>query len=427
MGFTREELINTTRVESDRETIALALEELKHLVSDKAYTGETMLLNMGPQHPSTHGVLRLMMELDGEIVVNCVPDVGYLHTGIEKTMESKSYEKALVMTDRIDYLNTQGNNLVYSLAIEKLCDIDVPERAQVIRVMIAELQRIASHLVWLGTHILDLGATSVMLYTFREREQILDMLESVSGQRMMGSYIRPGGVWRDLTPEFMPMLRRFLDYFPQKIDDYEKLISANPLFIDRTKGIGYISPEQAIAWSMSGPLLRGSGVNYDVRKAFPYTSYETYDFDVPLGKNGDVYDRYKIRMEELRQSVRILNQAVERIDDAEGSFRSENRKFVPPPRSELGQSMEAVIHHFKLWTEGFKAPKGEVYVPVESPRGELGVYLVGDGTHKPWRVRFRTPSFVNLQSLQWMTKEYMISDVVGIIGSVDFTLGDCDR
>jgi len=425
MGLTPDQLTQTTKVESDAETIEIALDQLKSLVSEKAFSGETMLLNMGPQHPSTHGVLRLMLELDGEEVVSCVPDIGYLHTGIEKNMEAKTFEKALVMTDRIDYLNTQGNTLAYSLAVEKLCDIDVPLRAQYIRVIVAELQRIASHLVWLATHILDLGATSMMLYAFREREQILDMLESISGQRMMGSYVRPGGVWRDLTPEFYPMLEKFLEYFPQKIDDYEKLVTKNPLFLDRTKGIGYVSPEQAISWGLSGPALRGSSINYDIRKAAPYSSYDHFEFDVPLGKNGDIYDRYIIRMEEFRQSLRIIKQAYDNLPD--GPFRTEDRKFAPPPRSELGQSMEAVIHHFKLWTEGFKAPKGEVYHAVESPRGELGIYIVGDGGPKPYRVHFRTPSFMNLQSLTWMTHGYLVADIVGIIGSLDFTLGDCDR
>jgi len=425
MGLTPDELTHTTKVESDVETLEIALDQLKNLVTDRAFSGETMLLNMGPQHPSTHGVLRLMLELDGEEVISCVPDIGYLHTGIEKNMEAKTFEKALVMTDRIDYLNTQGNTLAYSLAVEKLCDIDVPLRAQYMRVIVAELQRIASHLVWLATHILDLGATSMMLYAFREREQILDMLESISGQRMMGSYIRPGGVWRDFTPEFYPMLERFLEYFPQKIDDYERLVTKNPLFLDRTKGIGYVSPEQAIAWGLSGPALRGSGVNYDIRKANPYSSYDHFEFDVPLGRNGDIYDRYIIRMEEFRQSLRIIRQAYDNLPD--GQFRTEDRKYAPPPRSELGQSMEAVIHHFKLWTEGFKAPKGEVYCAVESPRGELGIYIAGDGGPKPYRVHFRTPSFMNLQSLIWMTQGYFVADIVGIIGSIDFTLGDCDR
>ncbi|HEC22469.1 MAG TPA: NADH dehydrogenase (quinone) subunit D [Chloroflexi bacterium] len=425
MTLSSKDLIQASPIESDQETLEIALEQLRGRVSDRAFTGETMLLNMGPQHPSTHGVLRLLLELDGETIVNCLPDIGYLHTGIEKSMEAQRYEQALVMTDRMDYLNNLGNNLAYCLAVEKLCELDVPPRAQYIRVIMAELQRIASHLVWLGTHVLDLGATSLLLYAFREREHILDMFEMVSGQRMMGNYIRPGGIWRDLTDDFIPALRRFLDYMPGKIDDYERLLNENPFFIDRTKGIGVIPPEVAIDWSLTGPALRGSGVNFDIRKAIPYSSYDHFEFDVPLGTNGDVYDRYRVRIEEMRQSLRIIHQALDNLPG--GPFRSTNRKFVPPPRSELGHSMEAVIHHFKLWTEGFKAPKGEVYVRVESPRGELGVYLVGDGGPRPYRIHFRTPSFMNLQSLGVVAQGHMVADLVAIIGSVDIVLGDCDR
>ena len=401
------------------------LETLRGLVSERAFTGETMVLNMGPQHPSTHGVLRVILELEGEQIVNCIPDVGYLHTGIEKTMESKKYEQALVLTDRKDYLNNLGNNLTYCLAIEKLCDLDVPPRAQYMRVILAELSRIQSHLVWLGTHALDLGAMSVMLYCFRERERILDMFEMLSGQRMITSYIRPGGLWRDIVPEFEPALRDFLNYFPAKVDDYERILTENPLWIDRTQGIGFISAEDAIRYGCSGPVLRGSGVNWDIRKAIPYSSYDHFEFDVPLGQHGDVYDRYMVRIQEMRQSVRIIQQAIDNLPG--GPFRSQNRKYVPPPRSELGHSMEAVIHHFKLWTEGFRPPKGEVYVRTESPRGELGCYLVSDGGPKPWRVHFRTPSFVHLSAMPVMTRGYLIADVVGIIGSIDITLGDCDR
>jgi NADH-quinone oxidoreductase subunit D len=418
-------LTNVTNIETDHETVELALDQLKGLVSEDAFSGDTLLLNMGPQHPSTHGVLRLMLELDGETVIACIPDIGFLHTGIEKNMEAKTYEKALVMTDRIDYLNNLGNNLVYSMAIEKLVDLDVPPRAQYMRVILAELQRISSHLVWLATHVLDLGATSIMLYCFREREYILDLFETLSGQRMMGNYIRPGGLWRDLTDDFLPQLKKFLWYMPGKIDDYERIVTQNPIFRERTIGIGHIPPEKAIAWGLTGPALRGSGINFDIRKAMPYSSYDHFEFDVPLGTNGDVYDRYRIRIEEMRQSLRIVQQAVDNLPG--GPFRSNNRKFVPPPRAELGTSMEAVIHHFKLWTEGYKAPAEEVYVRTESPKGELSVYLVGNGGPKPWRVRFRTPSYVNLQSLSWIAQGYMVADLVGIIGSVDIVLGDCDR
>ncbi|MEL7673400.1 MAG: NADH dehydrogenase (quinone) subunit D [Chloroflexota bacterium] len=384
-----------------------------------------MVLNMGPQHPSTHGVLRLLLELEGEEIINCAPDIGYLHTGIEKNMESKRYEQALTMTDRIDYLNNMGNNLAYCLAIEKLSGLDVPPRAQYLRVLLAEMTRINSHLVWLGTHALDLGALSFLLFCFRERERILDIFEMVSGQRMMTSYFRPGGVWRDVVPEFEPAVRDFLNYFPARIDEYERILTENPLWLDRTQGIGFISAEDAIRYGCSGPTLRGSGVNWDIRKAMPYSSYDDFEFDVPLGQHGDVYDRYMVRVQEMRQSVRIIQQAIDRLPD--GPFRSENRKYVPPPRSELGHSMEAVIHHFKLWTEGFRPPKGEVYVRVESPRGELGCFLVSDGSPKPWRVHFRTPSFVHLSALPVMTKGYLIADVVAIIGSIDIVLGDCDR
>lgn len=407
------------------ETWQGSVEELKGLVSPRALTGETMLLNMGPHHPSTHGVLRLLLELDGETVVNCIPDVGYLHTGIEKNMEAKTWEQALVMTDRADYLNPMGNNLVYCLAVEKLAELDVPERAQAVRVLLAELTRINSHLVWLGTHALDLGAMSVFLYCFREREMVLDIFEMVSGQRMMTSYFRPGGLWRDVTDDFVPTVQKFLDIFPSKIDDYETLLVNNPLWIDRTQGLGVITPEEALASGCTGPVLRGSGVNWDIRKAMPYMGYETYDFNVPLGQHGDVYDRFLCRMGELRESTKIVTQALKRLP--KGPFRSTNRKFVPPPRAELGTSMEAVIHHFKLWTEGFKIPAGEVYVSVESPRGELGCYLSSDGGNHPHRIHLRTPSFVHLGALQKMGENAMLADLVAIIGSIDIVLGDCDR
>lgn len=402
-----------------------SLEELRGLVSERAMTGETMMLNMGPHHPSTHGVLRLLLELDGEEIVSCLPDIGYLHTGIEKNIESKTYEKGVTLTDRMDYLSPMSNNMVYCLAVEKLVDLDVPARAQAIRVICLELSRIASHLVWLGTHAIDMGAMSVFLYCFRERERILDMFEMLSGQRMMGSYLRPGGVWRDLRPEFLPALEDFLVYFPPKIDDYEKLLTTNPLWLDRTEGVGIIEPDVALAWGVSGASLRGSGVNWDIRKAMPYSGYEQYEFNVPLGDHGDVYDRYIVRVREMRESLKIIRQAIDKLPG--GPFRSTNRKFVPPPRAELGQSMEAVIHHFKLWTEGFSAPDGEVYVSIESPRGEIGCYLHGTGGNKPRRVHFKTPSFMHISAIPVMSENHMIADLVAIIGSVDIVLGDCDR
>ncbi len=411
--------------EAEHQLLEATVDELKHLFSPRAESGETMVLNMGPQHPSTHGVLRLIVELDGEIVVSAVPDVGYLHTGIEKNMEAKTYLKALTMTDRIDYLNTMGNNLVYCLAIEKLMDVKVPPRAQVIRVILAELQRIASHLVWLGTHTADIASQSVLFYCFREREKIMDICEMISGQRMMTSYIRPGGVWRDVPAGFEEAVREFLAYLPHRLDEYEALLTNNPIWLDRTRGIGVIDGETALAWGITGPSLRGSGVNFDLRKAMPYCGYEEYEFEVPLGRNGDVYDRYLVRMLEFRQSLRIIDQALKKLP--KGPVMTSDRKVAPPPRSELATSMEAVIHHFKLWTEGFSAPRGEVYVAVESPRGELGVFLAGNGGPKPHRVHFRAPSFVNLQSLPLLSKDHYIADVVGIIGSIDIVLGDVDR
>ncbi|MCA9890199.1 MAG: NADH-quinone oxidoreductase subunit D, partial [Anaerolineae bacterium] len=323
------------------------LNQLKGLVTERAITGETMLLNMGPHHPSTHGVLRLLLELDGEELVTVLPDVGFLHTGIEKNIEDKTYEKGVPLTDRMDYLSPMSNNMVFNMAIEKLIDLEVPERAQVIRVVLLELSRIASHMVWLATQALDMGAMSVFLYCFREREKILRIFEMVSGQRMMGSYFRPGGVWRDLPDGFHDAVNAFVDYFPAKVDDYEALLVKNPIWIDRTHGVGVIEPDLGLAWGVSGPSLRGSGVNWDIRKSMPYSGYETYDFDVPLGEHGDVYDRFLVRLGELRQSLRIIRQGMARLEPR-GPFRSDNRKFVPPPRSALGQSMEAVIHHFKL-------------------------------------------------------------------------------
>ncbi|MCB8952622.1 MAG: NADH dehydrogenase (quinone) subunit D [Ardenticatenales bacterium] len=386
---------------------------------------EHMLLSMGPQHPSTHGVLRLLVELDGETVVNLANDVGFLHTGVEKSMESKTYTKALVMTDRLDYLSPMSNNMGYILAVEKLLGVEVPPRAQVIRVILLEMARISSHLVWLATHALDLAAMSVFLYCFREREYILDVFEMVAGQRMMVSYFRPGGLWRDVPEEFVPAIRQFLDFFPAKIADYEALLKNNPIWLQRTKGVGAISAADAISWGMTGASLRGSGVDWDIRKSQPYMGYDTYDFEVPLETDGDVYARYRCRMREMWQSLRIIEQALDRLKP--GPVNIDDRKIVPPPRSELGHSMEAVIHHFKLWTEGFSAPTGYVYNSIESPRGELGCYLRGDGTPKPARVHFRTPSYVNLASLPVLAKGTFIADLVAIIGSIDIVLGEIDR
>jgi len=403
----------------------VTIDQYKHLVSERALTGETMLLNMGPQHPSTHGVLRLLLELDGETIVNAIPDIGFLHTGIEKNMEYKTYLKAEVMSDRLDYMNTTGNNLVYCMAVEKLVDLDVPERAQAIRVILTELQRIASHLVWVGTIGLDLAAMSMFLYAFREREMILDILELCSGQRMMTTFIRPGGIWRDVPVEFEVAVRNFIKIFPKRIDEYESLLTKNPLFLDRLLGVGKLDAATALSHGVTGPMLRASGVNWDLRKARPYMGYEQYDFNVPVATEGDTYARYIVRIQEFRESLKIVEQALNRLPM--GPVRSDNRKFVAPPRSELGVSMEALIHHFKLWTEGFPAPKASVYQAVESPRGELGVYLEGDGGPKPHRVHWRTPSFDNLSVLPKIVKGHLVADLVAILASTDIVLGDIDR
>ena len=399
--------------------------EYKHLVSERALRGETMLLNMGPQHPSTHGVLRLVLELDGETIITCIPDIGFLHTGIEKNMEAKTYLKAEVMSDRLDYLNTMGNNLAYVMAVEKLVELDVPPRAQAIRVILTELQRIASHLIWLGTSGLDVGAMSMFLYCFREREYVLDIFELVSGQRMMTTYFRPGGLWRDIPVEFEAAVRDFLKMFPKRVDQYEELLTKNPIFLDRMLAIGVLPGEVALQHGVTGPMLRASGVEWDLRKARPYCGYEQYDFKVPVRTEGDTYARYMVRIQEMRESTSIVEQALNKLPM--GPVSSDDRKFVPPPRSELGVSMEALIHHFKLWTEGFPAPKGSIYSAVESPRGELGVYLEGDGGPKPYRIHWRTPSFDNLSVVPEIVKGHLVADLVAILASTDIVLGDIDR
>jgi NADH-quinone oxidoreductase subunit D len=403
----------------------VSIDQYRHLVSERALNGETMLLNMGPQHPSTHGVLRLLLELDGETVINCIPDIGFLHTGIEKNMEAKTYAKAEVMTDRLDYMNTVGNNLSYCMAVEKLVDLDVPPRAQAIRVILTELQRIISHLVWIGTFGLDLNASSMFMYAFREREMLLDILELCSGQRMMTTFIRPGGIWRDVPVEFEKAVRDFIKIFPKRIDEYEALLTKNPILLDRLVGIGYLDAATALQHGVTGPTLRASGVDWDLRKARPYMGYEQYDFKVPVRTEGDTYARYIVHVEELRESLKIVEQALNKLPV--GPVRSDNRKFVTPPRSEIGVSMEALIHHFKLWTEGFPAPKASIYSAVESPRGELGVYLEGDGGPKPYRVHLRTPSFDNLSVLSKIVKGTLVADLVAILASIDIVLGDIDR
>lgn len=389
---------------------------------------ESMVLNMGPHHPSTHGVLRLVLELDGEIVLNVAPDVGYLHTGIEKTMESKTYQKAVVLTDRTDYLAPLSNNLSYVLAVEKLLGCEIPERAQVARVLLTELTRIGSHLVWLGTHALDLAAMSVFLYCFREREQILDIFELVSGARMMTSYFRVGGLAYDLPADFLPTVSTFLDAMPARVDEYEDLLTNNPLWLERTVNVGAINAEDAVAYGLTGPNLRATGVSWDMRKLKPYSGYETYAFDIPVGERGDIYDRYQVRMAEMHQSVRIARQAHDRLASmGPGPYVTADRKVAPPPKSEITHSMESLIHHFKLWTEGFKPPRGDAYISIESPRGILGTYIVSDGGPKPYRVHFRAPSFINLQSLAHMSRGGLVADLVALIASLDPVLGEVDR
>ena len=385
----------------------------------------TMTINMGPQHPSTHGVLRLVLELDGEVVVKCTPHIGYLHTGMEKIAESKRYQQVIPITDRMDYLAPLSNNLAYVLAVEKLMGIEVPPRAKVIRVMMTELTRIGSHLVWLGTHAIDIGAMSVFLYAFREREQILDMYEQVAGARMMSSYFRVGGLFADLPERFEETVRSFVTSFPDRLAEYENLLTANPIWIQRTKGVGVIKPEDAVDLGMSGPNLRACGVPWDIRKSHPYSGYEQYSFEISRGTHGDVYDRYLCRIFEMRQSIAVVRQALERLPD--GPIAVQDPKVTPPPKPMVKKSMEALIHHFLLWSEGFRVPAGEVYQSIESPKGEFGVYLVSDGSNIPYRVHFRAPSFVNLQALPRMAEGRLVADVVAIIGSIDIVLGEVDR
>jgi NADH-quinone oxidoreductase subunit D len=389
-------------------------------------TAKTMVLNMGPQHPSTHGVLRVLLELDGENVVTAVPDLGYLHTGIEKSCEDKTYSQVITLTDRMDYLNPLGNNLVYCLAVEKLLGLEPPKRAQYIRVMMVELQRISSHLVWLGTHALDMGAMSVMLYCFREREEILKIFERFAGQRMMTSYIRIGGVALEPPAGWRDMVKKFVDMMPARIDEYEALLTTNRIWQGRLKGVGYLPAETLVALSTTGPGLRAAGVNYDNRKMFPYSSYEEFDFDVPIRTESDCYARYLVRVAEMRESVKIVRQAMDKITD-EGAIKAEAPGIIPPEREKMKTEMEALIYHFKIFTEGFSPPPGEAFVAVESPRGELGCFVASDGSPKPLRVHFRGPSFVNLQALPFMVQGQLIADVVASIGTIDIVLGEVDR
>ena len=386
---------------------------------------ERQIINMGPQHPATHGVLRLHMELEGETIRRVKPIIGYLHTGMEKTAETLPYMSGGTNVTRMDYLSPLNNELCYSLVVEQLLDVDIPPRAQAIRVLMTELNRISSHLIWLATFGMDIGALSMMIYGFRERESVLDFFEKVTGLRMNHNYIRPGGVAADLPPGWEDDVEGIFDVVRAGLDDYQDLLNGNPIFLDRTQGVGVITPAEAQQYGATGPIARASGVNFDLRKAFPYSGIEQYEFDVPLGKHGDVFDRYLVRTEEIRQSIRIVEQVLETMPA--GDYRTDDRKVTPPPRQRIDESMEALIHHFKLFTEGFKVPVGEAYQAVESPRGELGMYLVSNGSAKPWRLHVRTPSFATVQALPVMLTDLIVADVIATLASLDPVLGDVDR
>ena len=387
----------------------------------------TMVLNMGPQHPSTHGVLRLVLEIDGEAIVALAPDIGYLHTGIEKTCEAKFYQQVSPLTDRIDYLCPMTNNLAYCLAVEKLLELEIPERAQILRVLLNELTRIQSHLVWLGTHAMDIGALTMFLYCWREREDILRIYEALSGQRMMTSYFRIGGLALEPPMEFREQVQNFLDIMPGRIDQYEGLLTGNPIWIGRLQGVGTLSAADAVALGVTGPPLRASGVDWDLRRDMPYSSYEKFKFDVPTSTVGDVWARYTVRLLEMRESVKICQQAMDMLAGMSGPIVADAPKIVLPNREQMKTQMESLIHHFKIVTEGFGVPAGEVYQAVESPRGEMGYYVVSDGTAKPYRVHMRNPSFATLHALETMCKGRLLADVVAVIGSIDIVLGEIDR
>jgi NADH-quinone oxidoreductase subunit D len=387
---------------------------------------ETMTVNMGPQHPSTHGVLRLVMELDGEIVQSVMPTIGYLHTGIEKTAEQKKWQQVIPLVERMDYLGAQSNSLAYALSVEKLLGLEMPQRVKDIRVLLAELQRIASHLIWIGTHGLEIGAVTMLFYAVRERELLLNINELIAGFRFFPSYIRIGGLREDLPRGFHAQVQEFLDRFPAKIDEFEGLLTKNDIYKRRTEGVGYITREHAYAWGLIGPIARAGGSDYDVRKYFPYTGYETYEFKVPTATEGDVYARYRVRVAEMRESVKIAKQALDRISPT-GAFACDDTRVVPPPKDKVYSEMEALIQHFLIYSQGFTVPAGDCYVPVEGPRGEHGCYIVSDGSNRPWRVKMRAPSFMAIQALPTVVQGGLIADVVAVIGSTDVVMGDCDR
>ncbi len=385
-----------------------------------------LTVNMGPQHPSTHGVLRVLIDLDGEVITGAQPDIGYLHTGIEKQCEAINWSQVTTLTDRVDYLANLSNNLVYSLAVEKLIgDIEIPPKAQWMRVLLAELQRISSHLVWLGTHALDIGAMSMLFYCFREREQVLKLFEMFSGQRMMTSYIRIGGLALEPPRGWQQRVKGFIDTFPSRIDEYEALLEHNPIWIERTRGVGHISLEDMLAEGVTGPMIRAAGLPWDIRKSEPYSSYDKFDFTVPTRTGNDVYARYQVRMQEMRQSTRIVQQALDGMP--EGPWKADYQHVTLPDREKMKTQMEALIYHFKIVTEGFRVPAGEVYQAIESPRGEIAYYVVSDGTSQPYRVFMRTPSFGNVQSIGTLLKGKLIADSIASMGSMDFVLGDVDR
>jgi NADH-quinone oxidoreductase subunit D len=384
-----------------------------------------MVLNMGPQHPSTHGVLRLVLEIDGEIVVRLYPEIGYLHTGIEKTCEAKFYQQVVPLTDRVDYLGPMANNLCYCLAVEKLLQLEIPERAVWIRVLLTELTRLNSHLIWLGTHAMDIGALTVFLYTFREREEILRIFEAVAGQRMMTSYFRIGGLSMEPPLDLFDRIQAFIKTFPEKIDEYSNLLTGNPIFRNRLMGVGHLSPEDAVALAVTGPTMRASGIDFDLRRDMPYSSYEKFQFKVPVSNRCDCWGRYEVRLLEMRESIGIIQQALDGMPG--GPIKADAPKIVLPDREKMKTQMEALIHHFKIVTEGFNVPAGEVYQGIESGHGQMGYYVVSDGTAKPYRVHMRYPGFASLQALETMCKGRMLADVVAVIGSIDIVLGEIDR
>jgi len=383
-------------------------------------------INFGPQHPAAHGVLRLVLELDGENVLSASPTIGFLHTGIEKTAEQKKWQQVIPLVERMDYLSAQSNSMALCLSVETLLGLELPQRVKNIRVLIAELQRINSHLVWLGTHGMEVGAVSVMLYCFRERELLLNINEMLAGFRMFPSYMRVGGLREDLPRGFHDAVRAFLDRMPQKLDEYEDLLTRNEIYLERTQNVGRISKDDAVAWGLAGPIARAAGVEYDVRKDFPYLDYETYDFAVPTRADGDVYSRYLVRMAEMRESLKICRQALDRTSPT-GPFAVSDPRITPPPKDKVYTEMEALIQHFLIYSQGFTVPAGEVYVPVEGPRGEQGFYVVSDGTNRPWRIKSRAPSLLACQALERMIVGGLIADVIAVIGSIDVVMGDVDR